>query len=146
MTPFRKASLIDYLLWFNLAQMNGMQPTHYYDRPFDSPFEGFLVAKRDFTMGGECGAAAAHIIVPNGYYAEGAQGHNQLYYLDPVRITDGCSWIPIYNNKEFRNFPGITEFIREQEMERRRFEQEVYKSQDYKPQSDIGKWWKRGKC
>lgn len=140
MTPFRKASLIDYLLWFNLAQMNGVQPTHFYDYPFKR--NGMVVAQRNFTMDGECGAAALSIIVPEPIVATGGFGHNQLYYLDPVIVDAGHFTVPVYSDKEFTNFPGIREFIREEKIKQAQFEHKTFTRQT---SSDISRW-KRGKC
>lgn len=113
-TPaFRMATLDEYVAWLRLYLQQGGKPTHYQDAPFDR--QGWLVAEKSFTTGGECGALSTSIIVPAGIrHLHGDLGHNRLYLMDGPRVFGDI--VPLFDDPVFRTLSeDIPDFIAEQE-------------------------------
>lgn len=119
-TVFRSATIDDYVGWLTRWLTAGNRPTHYYDYPFNG--RSWLVALRNFETGGECGAAAAEIIVPQGLrHAGGELGHNNLYLHEGPELRGG--WVPVYSDPVFVDL-GLAEYIDAEQEEQRRWEAE----------------------
>lgn len=119
---FRPATVQEYVAWLGAYVARKGPITHVYDYPFARA--QFLVALRDFTLDGECGAAARSILVPKGIKRLcGALGHNNLYYNNPFPTTLG-DWVPVYSDPEFDRIPGVEEARVRTAAERRRWEGE----------------------
>lgn len=89
--------------------------------------QGFLLAVRDFTTGGECGAESRQILVPPGIcHLGGALGHSTLYTWDDAgtaRCT-GPHSVRAFSDPEFRRLPGYDDLLQEQRDEAARYEDE----------------------
>lgn len=95
----KKASLKDYMQWFEGYTAKGGKPTHAYTYEFIN--RDWLVATKDFYLGGECGANSKSIVVmPGVKWLGGDLGHNSLYFMDDYRYVG--SSIPVFNDICFR--------------------------------------------
>jgi hypothetical protein len=103
---FAPAAPADYARWLKLHLNQGGRITHFYDYPMARA--GFLVALRPFVLGGECGADARHILMPEGasWNAGGGMGHNTVYLADG---TVKGTWVPVYADEAFHGLPGYEE-------------------------------------
>ncbi|MFM9635952.1 hypothetical protein [Streptomyces turgidiscabies] len=112
MSTLRPATLDEYLAWLRAWLDTGQQPTHAYDYPWSR--WTWLTATQDFTLGGESGSNAVHIIVPAGIqHARGGLGHNQLYYLDGPEQHGRV--VPVFSDPQFQTLSGVPEFVREEQ-------------------------------
>ena len=141
MTTFWLAPIGLYVDWLRGYIAAGGKPTHCYDYHYSSRF---YVAKGDFTTGGECGAFARDVLVPEGVrHLGGDLGHNKLFFFDGFQ-TPTPRWVPIYCDTEFLALPGIIEFIAEQEKASRAFwaEQERRQAASFEAmrESDLGRF------
>ena len=140
MSVFRSAAKAEYRLWLAKWINAGRQPTHFYDRPWNS--NGWWVANRDFRLGGECGAEAVEIIVPVGVrWLSGALGHNNLYFMDGPSCKG--SVVPVFCDDDFLAMPGVREFV---EVERRReaqrqWEYDAWRAARKASNSDVPSRW-----
>lgn len=141
MSALRPATLDEYLTWLRAWLDAGNQPTHAYNYPWSR--QTWLTASRDFTLGGECGANAVHIVVPAGIrHAGGGLGHNQLYFADGPEQRGGV--VPVFADPQFEALPGVPEFLHE---ERRKLavwrgEVEARNAANARAMqgSDVGRW------
>jgi len=107
-SALRPATLDEYLTWLRAWLTPCRPPTHAYDYPWSR--WTWLTATRDFTLGGECGANAVHILVPDGIdYARGDIGHNELYFMNGPVQCGGL--VPVFSDPGFQSLPGVPEFI-----------------------------------
>lgn len=97
-----QADAFSYAIWLTGFIANGGTPTHYYDRPMR--MRDMLIATSNVRLGGECGAAARHIIVPDGYTWNGQLGHNKLFLMDGYQHVGGI--VPVYNDPVFHTVAG----------------------------------------
>jgi hypothetical protein len=101
-------------------------------------------AEADFTTGGECGAAAAQIIVPPGiHHAGGARGHNALYQAGTEATLAGHA-VPVFSDPEFTALPGVPDFILAKRAEalaadRQRAELQR-QDEEQRKSSDLSRW------
>ena len=122
MAKFRKARIGEYIEWLKAYLYAGHKPTHYYGYPWEH--NGFLVATSDFVLGGECGACARSIIVPQGVRCLGGDlGHNHLYYVDGPRYV-GFGVVPVYTDTAFATLPLRT-FIAAKEGQDREYKRQM---------------------
>lgn len=102
-----------YIAWLRAYLAADGQVTHVYDYPY--PGERFLLAARDFTTGGECGALSREILVPPGVrHLGGDLGHCHLYFeadgSSPPRAESLVTpFVPAYSDPGFRELPGYAE-------------------------------------
>lgn len=141
MSALRPATLDEYLTWLRAWLDAGHQPTHAYDYPWSR--QAWLTASRDFTLGGECGANAVHIIVPAGIrHAGGGLGHNQLYFIDGPEQRGHT--VPVFSDPPFETLPGVPKFLREERqwLSTWRSEVEARKAASARAMqgSDVGRW------
>lgn len=114
---FVPASLGQYVAWLERYLQGGGRITHVYGYPFAR--SRMLLAVRDFTTAGECGALARNIIVPRGVtHLGGALGHCTLFTEDGAQ---GHS-VPAYSDPEFAGLPGYAEAAERQAADRARCE------------------------
>lgn len=127
MTALRPATLDEYLTWLRTWLTDWRPPTHAYDYPWAR--QAWLTATRDFALGGECGADAVHILVPDGIdYARGELGHNQLYFMNgPVQCG---GQVPVFSDPEFLSLPGVREFIAAERRKTAEWERERTEAED----------------
>ncbi len=103
---FEPAPLDWYVAWLRGYLRAGGQITHVYDYPYSRV--RFVLAARDFTTGGECGASARNILVPAGIrHLGGARGHCNLYF--EKRHTLEGNLVPAYSDPAFAALPGYRE-------------------------------------
>ena len=114
MTPnaeaFEPLPLSRYIEWLTAYTQAGGLITHVYDYPYERA--GFLLARSDFSLGGECGSQARPVLVPAGVrHLGGKLGHNTLYFeaSDEDQIHVRGSWVPAYSNPGFADVPGYAE-------------------------------------
>jgi len=94
---FTAAIVVDYIKWMKGYLEKGGKPTHHHDSNMPWGRGGFLVAKCDFELDGECGANACNIIVPEGVkFLGGDMGHCNLYFMEDFSVKGGC--VPTYND------------------------------------------------
>lgn len=99
MNSFRKADLIDYILWLKVYIAAGNKPTHYYNYKWQ--IANFLVATSDFRLNGEAGSEARQIIVPSRVsFIDSSLGHCNLFFLESGEYR-GFGWVPVYNDQQF---------------------------------------------
>lgn len=103
---FAPATPAEYARWVRRHLQQGGTVTHFYDYPM--PGDSFLTALRPFTLGGECGVDARHILVPEGIDWELGEGlgHNTLHFDDGSLLGD---WVPVYTDEVFHGLPGYDE-------------------------------------
>lgn len=103
---FAPATTAEYARWVELHLQQGGSITHFYDYPM--PRRDFLVALQPFALGGECGANARHIIVPEGldWSIGDGIGHNTVCLADGG--VEGGS-VPVYSDGAFHGLPGYEE-------------------------------------
>lgn len=105
-SPFESATLEDYLSWLQAWLVCGGGASHYYDYPFER--WRWLIARRDFTTGGECGSKSVNIVVPKGVrHITGSRGHNKLFLLDGPVVHGQV--VPVFDNPEFRSMGPVME-------------------------------------
>lgn len=137
MSKFRVATLEEYLDWFQIWRWSGNKPTHYYDYPFER-WETWLFAKEDFRTDGECGAWAAHIIVPKGIqHLGGAIGHNQLYFANGT-AGNRFPIVPVFNNPEFKRIRSVRKFIQAEEKKAAQFWADMKSREELRAYRDAG--------
>jgi hypothetical protein len=133
------ATVQDYVDWLKKALAKGYAPTYYYDYPMPR----MAKAIGNFTMNGECGARAIDIIVCEGVQFTGDQGHNDLFM--PGGYPSSV-FVPVYNNPEFLQIPGMREFIEIEKM-KQNLENNNKREADYARSnmltSDVREWSKR---
>jgi len=99
--PFlRNASVKQYGNWLIGYELQGNEPTHYYEYPF-SPGNSFKIAINDFECVPLFGAMAVHIIVPTSVEVTNSRnlGHTDLYYMKDF-VTSDSPWVPVYPDVE----------------------------------------------
>lgn len=127
MSALRPATLDEYLTWLRAWLTPWRPPTHAYDYPWSR--WTWLTATSDFALGGECGAAAVHILVPDGIdYARGELGHNQLYFMNGPVQCGGI--VPVFSDPEFLSLPGVPEFITAERRKTAEWERERAAAED----------------
>lgn len=142
MTTFRPSTLTEYTAWLQQWLANGNQPTHFYDYPFAR--QSWITAQRDFSTGGECGADAARIIVPEGiHHLDGTLGHNVLYLMDGPAVRGNI--VPVFSDPVFLDLSTeIHAFIAAKKAEDAAFWQVAKdRSQERRlamRSSDVGRW------
>jgi hypothetical protein len=111
---FTPLPLDRYTAWLRAYLAAGGQVTHVYDYPYLG--QRFLLAARDFTTGGECGALSREIMVPPGVrHLGGDLGHCNLYFeadgSAPPRAESqkGAPFVPAYSDPGLRELPGYAE-------------------------------------
>jgi hypothetical protein len=118
---FRPARVSEYVDWLRGYLAGGGEITHAYDYRLN----GFLVACRDFSTGGECGVNAAQIVVPAGVrHTGGDLGHNSLYFMDGF-TERGHGFVPIFADPEFDALPGVAEAREAEEARHVAFERQM---------------------
>lgn len=107
---FVRASVSDYVAWLCGYVANGGRITQVYDYEFSRA--RFLVARADFTLGGECGAESRPIITASeSQFRGGDIGHNKIYCLDGYKISARMPWVPAFADPEFAGVPGYREAV-----------------------------------
>lgn len=108
---FAACPLDRYVRWLQRYVRNGGQITHVYDYPYDRA--GFLLAVRDFRLGGECGSRARPVVVPSTVrFLGGDLGHCNLYFeADDTGDAHGSLWVPVYSDPMFGAVPGYAEAV-----------------------------------
>lgn len=125
---FRLARVSEYVDWLRGHLAGGGQITHAYDYPIARA--DFLLARSDFTTGGECGTDAAQIVVPAGVrHLGGDLGHNNLFFMDGFTCT-GRAIVPVYADPEFDALPGVREARDLAKAERVGFERRMRQRQE----------------
>lgn len=118
---FEPLPLDRYVAWLRGYLENGGQITHIRDYPYSRA--RFLLATRDFTTGGECGADARDILVPAGVrHLGGKIGHCGLYFED--RYTHRGHLVVAYSDPAFANLPGYAAVVAKSRAEREAYEKQ----------------------
>lgn len=134
---FRPAAPADYARWLKLHLQQGGTITHYYD--YAMPRDSFLTALRPFTLEGECGAEARHILVPEGisWNIGGGIGHNAVYLAGGTMA--GCS-VPAYTDEAFHGLPGYDEGMAAARRASVEFRARALQFAERKPYSDLTRY------
>lgn len=116
---FQALPLDRYAAWLRGYLEYGGKITHVYDYPYAR--RRFLLATRNFTTGGECGAAAREILVPAGIrHLGGGLGHCSLYFEDGPALKG--NFVPAYSNPVFTGLPGYAKAVTEAQAQKAAFE------------------------
>lgn len=123
MSVFEPAAIEDYLAWLEPYLAEGGTIKYARDYPFSH--RGFLIARRNFTIDGECGSDARSIIVPEGIECVGGPiGHNELYRMDGYQHY-GLGGVAIFSDPAFDGLPGVKEARARDRAEQIAFMQEL---------------------
>lgn len=99
-------SVHEYAVWLREHMAQGGTITHAYDYPYERVADRMFRAVRDFRTGGECGAAAVHVLPSRGVrHLGGDLGHNVIFSLDG---TSGWM-VAVYADAVFDGIPGVRE-------------------------------------
>lgn len=136
MTHFRAATIDIYVDWLKQYCQNGGRPTHYYEYPWLRA--KFLLARKNFTLDGECGAASRPILVPYDVeFLGGSLGHNNLYFQRDYSCMGG--WVPVYQDLVFlREISELAEFISDEQKRDREIRQQMHSMPRY--DSDLSRF------
>lgn len=125
---FEPLPLDRYLAWLRGYLAAGGKITQFSAHPY--PADRLLLATRDFTTGGECGARARDILVPAGIrHLGGGLGHCNLYFDAGSRSRphaegrDGPS-VTAYSDPGFHELPGYQEARRKAIEDRAEYEKQ----------------------
>jgi hypothetical protein len=126
-STFRGAYLREYLTWLRGYAALGKQPTHHHDYPWAR--QNFLFARKDFTLGGECGSTSRSIVVKKGVrHLGGELGHNTLFFLEDSSVVG--QYVPLFGDYGFQNIPGLEDFIERSKRERaQKYEERLTESE-----------------
>lgn len=126
---FEALPLDRYLAWLRAYLAAGGKITHFFDYPY--PEGRLLLATRDFTTGGECGACSRDILVPAGIrHLGGGLGHCNLYFEadGKARARAEARSSPLvgaWADPCFQNLPGCKEARQRQLQARADHEQQM---------------------
>lgn len=134
---FAPATAADYARWVKLRLQKGGSITHFYDYPMRQG--GFLIALRPFALGGECGASARQILVPEGmdWSTGDGLGHNNVYLADGTVVG---GWVPVYADEAFHDLPGYDEGMAAARRGSAEFQERMAQLAQREPYSDLTRY------